>query len=503
MHTYAVAAAATTFLGIALYLRHVERALGRDHPEALKASPKRYTDEDVLSVAKQLESAPVDVRPSLGPRTGRRYIVVGGSGFVGGWIVLHLLARGEDPRRIRILDIRAPSRNEFVDGVARDVEFIQTDIADPASVDAAFQAAWPEGDAALQHGLTVFHTASILRYIERREFLLPPVTKINVDGTANVLAAARKAGATAFVYTSSGSIGVRRANLWVAPWQSMPDVYFQRLDDRDLHMPAKHNEFFSNYAVSKMQAEKLVREASGKGGMPTASVRPSNGVYGIGGDSLADAYLLRETNPTWIKHIVQNAIYVENVSIAHLNAEEALLSHPAQVGGNAYYITDPNPAITYGDMYRVLSLLSGGRAKFPTMPVAPLMLVAHVIELLHVARARFPWLPIPRIRGDAVMLQPPTFSLTSVHLIFDDSRARKAPRDGGIGYRAPFTTLQGLAWTTMTHEEARRRGEKRTDRDQLNFGLGSAHLVPSVPKPARADTVHQFPVAAEVKHVHD
>ncbi|EJD42934.1 NAD(P)-binding protein [Auricularia subglabra TFB-10046 SS5] len=498
MHTYALAAAATALFSVALYLRHVERALGRVHPEALKASPKRYTDEDVLEVAQQLERAPVDVKPFLGPRTGRRYIVVGGSGFVGGWIVLHLLARGEDPHRIRILDIRAPSRKEFVDGVARDVEFVQTDITDPASVDAAFQDAWPEGDAALQHELTVFQGASILRYIERAESLLPPVIKINVDGTANVLAAARKAGATAFVYTSSGSIGVKRTNLWIAPWESMPKAYFQRLDDRDLDMPVKHTEYFSNYAVTKIQAEKLVREANGKGGMYTASVRPSNGVYGIGGDSLADAYLVRGTNPTWIKHVVQNAIYVENCSIAHLNAEEALLSHPAQVGGNAYYITDPNPAITYGDMYRVLSLLSGGRVKFPVVPVAPLMLVAHVIEFLHVARARFPWLPIPRIRGEAVMLQPPIFSLTSIHLVFDDSRARKPPSAGGIGYRTPFTTLQGLAWTTLTHEDARRRGEKRAD--QVNFGLGGAHLVP---KPARADTVHQFPVAAEVKHVHD
>ena len=94
---------------------------------------------------------------------------------MGGWIILHLLARGEDPRRIRILDIRAPSRKEFVSGVARDVDFVQTDITDLASVEAAFAAPWTEGSAALEHGLTVFQGASLLRYIERAEFLLPPV----------------------------------------------------------------------------------------------------------------------------------------------------------------------------------------------------------------------------------------------------------------------------------------------------------------------------------------
>lgn len=101
-----------------------------------------------------------------------------------------------------------------------------------------------------------------------------------MGGTANVLAAACAAGATVLVYASSGSVGVRPASLWVAPWQSIPTGHFKRLDDRDLDMPQRHTEFFGNYAVTKLQAEKLVKEADGKHGLRTASVRPSNGVYG-------------------------------------------------------------------------------------------------------------------------------------------------------------------------------------------------------------------------------
>lgn len=99
------------------------------------------------------------------------------AGFVGGWIVLHLLSRGENPRRIRILDLRGPSRPELVAAIEKGVSFVQTNITDESSVEAAFSTAWPEGNAALQHGLTVFHTASLIRYIERAKFLLPPVRR--------------------------------------------------------------------------------------------------------------------------------------------------------------------------------------------------------------------------------------------------------------------------------------------------------------------------------------
>lgn len=194
---YAYLTAVLAVLGGVLYLQHVGRAINRVPPEALAASLKRFTDEEILDTARQLQKSPMDVRPFLGSRTGRRYVVVGGSGalacvptrlcvwteqpwtgFIGQWLVLHLLARGEDARRIRILDLRAPSRQEFVspDGVARQVEFVQTDITDTASVHAAFNAPWPEGAAALEHDLTVFHVAALLRAVDRAEFLLPPVS---------------------------------------------------------------------------------------------------------------------------------------------------------------------------------------------------------------------------------------------------------------------------------------------------------------------------------------
>ena len=65
------------------------------------------------------------------------------AGFLGGWIVLHLIARGEDPHRIRILDIRRPIRQDLLEGPAAQVDFCQVDISNAAAVEEAFRKPWP------------------------------------------------------------------------------------------------------------------------------------------------------------------------------------------------------------------------------------------------------------------------------------------------------------------------------------------------------------------------
>ena len=46
----------------------------------------------------------------------------------GGWIVLHLLQRGEDPSHIRILDNRPPKRRDLCEGLAAQVKYLQVDV---------------------------------------------------------------------------------------------------------------------------------------------------------------------------------------------------------------------------------------------------------------------------------------------------------------------------------------------------------------------------------------
>ena len=63
------------------------------------------------------------------------------------------------------------------------------------------------------------------------------------------------------VYTSSGSVSIQRARLWLWPWEKQPLLSVQTIDDDDSRLPRRHEEMFSNYAASKLKADKLIRAA--------------------------------------------------------------------------------------------------------------------------------------------------------------------------------------------------------------------------------------------------
>ena len=95
------------------------------------------------------------------------------AGFLGGWLVLQLIARGEDPRRIRIIDIRRPVRQDLLEGPALQVDFCNADVSSAAAVEEAFSKPWPDTQDSLEPEITVFHTAAIIRFYERAEQLQP------------------------------------------------------------------------------------------------------------------------------------------------------------------------------------------------------------------------------------------------------------------------------------------------------------------------------------------
>src|SRR6266404_5633085 len=196
-----------------LYVRLNDAKIMRlPHDVASAFSPKRVSTKDAWEAAEAWEkvTTTLNAKTFLPPRTGRRYIVVGGvglvgthyearslkslsfqAGFLGGWIVRHLLERGEHPKRIRVLDIRTPTRPDLTSGLANDVDFHQVDVSDREQVQAAFSTPWPrdgsEDPSAAE--ITVFHTAANIRFYERDPRLLHLSDKVNVEGTRNVLAA--------------------------------------------------------------------------------------------------------------------------------------------------------------------------------------------------------------------------------------------------------------------------------------------------------------------------
>lgn len=494
-----------------LYCRTNDRRLQTTPKEALLLSSERCTPKSVRSLAKQLErSSPTSIRNYLPSKTNRRYIVVGGGGFLGGWIVACLLERGEDPKRIRILDLRPPFRQDLNEGKAKGLQFIKVDLTDCAAVLGAFMVSWTDSDSSAE--ITVFHTAANIRFFERHESLLPASERINVQGTQHVIDAARAVGAKILLYTSSASIAVHRTRFFLWPWENEPRLFVQVLRDggNDSALPKRHDEFFSNYAATKMRADRLVQQADrtpsgfagSSGVLRTGCLRPGNAIYGPQGDMYAGAYLARKSNPSWVSNIVQSCCYVENCVLAHLCYEQRLIEIEEQerrlnqggekirlpdIGGQAFIITDAGSPLTSGDVNTILETLTDGECTFPELSTTMMLIVAHAIEAYYLTRH---WLLhagsslvrsaaavlLPALPTDVANLQPSLFALTSIHVVFDDSRARLPPEKGGLGYRGPWTTFEGLHKTVQEHKKEQ-GSQRRSDIAGISLGFDVGKLL--------------------------
>ncbi|KAI5888688.1 NAD(P)-binding protein [Schizophyllum commune H4-8] len=448
-------------IAAAAYIKLNDSRLGKIPPRALQFSPKRVKPEDILLLRARLEDETKSIDDQMPPVTGRRYIVIGGTGFLGGWLVLHLIRRGEDPENIRVIDLHPPSRPDLLTDEVKGVAFFQADITNRDAVDRAFDLPWPNGDSS---GLTVFNTAANILFYERCEMLMPRSTRVNVDGLQNLLDASLRVGASIFVQTSSGTVTLRRSRYLLWPWEREPRHFVRVLNEDDALVCKRHEDHWSNYAASKCIAERHVRAAddlpSGTGTIRTGILRPGNGIYGPGGDAICSGYLNRGTNPSWYLDSLQSFIYIENCSLAHLLYEQRLLARERgddscpDIGGGVFVVTDPGPPQTYGDIGVALTVLSGGQCTFIRISSTLMLLVAYAIEMVYVARH---WLLIggrtqlagllPSLRGLVAALQPSLWDIAGPRLIFDDSRARLPPEQGGLGYRGVWTTMEGVVRT--------------------------------------------------------
>lgn len=198
---------------------------------------------------------------------------------------------------------------------------------------------------------------------------------------------------------------------------------------------------------------------------------------------LCGAYLLRQHNPSWIGNVLQNFVYVENCSLAHLCYEQRLIeigrgSTNPDIGGQAFCIADPCPPLTHGDTHVALTALSDGATTFPVLPPSPVLAFAHIVELIYLTRQYLSLLPypisliswvIPKLGGDVANLQPSLYALVNVHLIFLDHRARLPPSEGGLGFKGAWTTLEGLCKLVDEHNKS---GGHLEERQKTGGGIG-------------------------------
>ena len=170
-----------------------------------------------------------------------KVLITGGAGFIGSCLADHLLAQGAE---VRVLDDLSTGLRSVV---SRDIEFIEGDIADPATV-----------TEAMRQVEVVYHQAahrSVFRSVES-----PLSTdRVNVGGTLSVLLAARDAGVRRVVAASSSSVYGNDVAL-PTPESAVPRPR-------------------SPYAVSKLAGEHYCRVFWELYGLETVSLRYFN-VYG-------------------------------------------------------------------------------------------------------------------------------------------------------------------------------------------------------------------------------
>jgi 3beta-hydroxy-delta5-steroid dehydrogenase/steroid delta-isomerase len=293
-------------------------------------------------------NAPASAVRPLGADLGR-CLITGGSGYLGRELAKDLVGRGIP---VRLFDVRAPTSP--VEGA----EVVVGDIRDHDAVRAACE------------GIdTVFHAAALIRPLriaseaQRRE-----VETVNVGGTEHLLSAAREAGVSRVVYTSSVNVVVDR------PYAGA-----------DESVPYAREEGIDLYTDTKARAERLVLEADGDE-LATCALRPG-GIYGPG-------------EPQHFPRIVQNAlrgqvialidggraladnVYIDDLVAAHRMAAEALCEPEARNRGKAYFISDGQPQNYFHFFKPTMDQLG---VPFPTRSVPAMVVdpITRIGELLH------------------------------------------------------------------------------------------------------------------------
>ncbi|MGE0430960.1 MAG: NAD-dependent epimerase/dehydratase family protein [Planctomycetota bacterium] len=175
-------------------------------------------------------------------------LITGGAGFIGSHLAAALLADGE---RVRVLDDFSTGRRENLSPLQRAhgdrLEVIEASILDADAVQRAMQG--------VRH---VSHQAAMISVTD--SIARPaPTLRVNVEGTAIVLEAARRAGVEGFVLASSAAV-----------YGDAPG-----LPKTEQMLPA----CLSAYAVSKLAGEQMVETYARAHGMHAVALRYFN-VYG-------------------------------------------------------------------------------------------------------------------------------------------------------------------------------------------------------------------------------
>ena len=231
------------------------------------------------------------------------FLVTGGGGFLGLYIVEQLLAEGHQ--------VRVFCRGHYPALQRPGVSVFQGDIRDANAVNTACRG--------IQ---AVFHVAAVPGIWGRWK----TYHEINTLGTLNVIRGCRDQGVERLIYTSS------------------PSVVFDGKDhveaDESLPYPSR---WLCHYPHSKALAEQAVLEADSADAFRTTALRPHL-IWGPRDNHLIPR-LISKAVKGQLRRVgdgtnVVSVSYVENVAAAHLQAEKALRTSSVPAG-KPYFINEP------------------------------------------------------------------------------------------------------------------------------------------------------------------
>ncbi len=264
----------------------------------------------------------------------RPYLVTGGGGFLGRYIVEQLVARGDD--------VVSFSRGAYPELARWGARTVRGDLRDRAALIRA-----AEGMDA------VFHVAA-------KAGLWGPWDEfyaVNVTGAENVIAACRANGVPKLIYTSSPSV--------IFDNTSQVDV------DESYPYPADAD-YESPYPHTKALAERAVIAANGPD-LATVSLRPHL-IFGPRDTHLLPG-LLAAARSGRLPQVgdgtnVVDLTYVTDAARAHLLAADAL-APDSPVAGAIYFISQDDPVVLWPWIRQLLRTLDlpGPRARL-SLPVA-------------------------------------------------------------------------------------------------------------------------------------
>ncbi|KIM89269.1 hypothetical protein PILCRDRAFT_218982 [Piloderma croceum F 1598] len=432
---------------VCLFLILLSRRLRAAHPAAnpqpvlsdVQLGEVSYHDIDMLKA--------IPSQPTL-----ENYVVIGGSGFLGMYIVRLLILRGET--KIRVLDLHPPHPD-----IASNpsVSYIKTDVTSLQSVRDGLTQPFSDGS-----GLptVIYHTAAIIRFWERASYTWETSYNVNVQGTANVLSVAKKMPNTILVYTSTADTCIPRSKfLRLGLDYKIPPYHKVTISDDDSPLkPSQSSQ--SCYTRSKLLAEQLVIGANGWNGLKTGIIRPGCTIMGPNDRILASTLTMARV-PVFDKVWSATNVCVWDVAAAHLLHEDALRRNPEESAGQAFLISGKGPAWRLNDIRNAVKYYSSRPLLFDEVPPLLVYILAHFVEFLLFIRyyALLPFYVLrgsklrlyPEWMGQLVYMQPSTLEYMR-DIVIDDSRAQKI-----LGYRPQWSTVQCIRYTVDEMQSGRAR----------------------------------------------